>query len=63
MKPWSDLTVARVRSSVFQILAQAGYVESTKNLRLQTVFVADSVVKYLKNHEEDGVLRCIQISA
>ena len=63
MNEWSDLTITRLRSSVFQILAQAGYVESTKNLRLQTVFIADSVVKYLKNHEEDGVLRCIQISA
>ena len=32
--PWSDATIACLRSSVFQTLAQAGYVENTRTLRL-----------------------------
>lgn len=59
---WSELTIIRLRSSVFQILQQAGYIENTKSLRLQTLHIADDVVKYLKNHDEDSVLRCIEIA-
>ena len=60
---WSESTIQRLRSSVFQILEQAGYIESTKTLRLQTVHIADKVVRYLENNDEGSVLRCIQITA
>ncbi|MGZ0175108.1 MAG: BrxA family protein, partial [Planctomycetales bacterium] len=59
---WSESTVNRLRSSVFQILQQAGYIDSTKSLRLQTVHIADEVVRYLDNNDEGSVLRCIQIT-
>ncbi|MDB4631882.1 DUF1819 family protein, partial [bacterium] len=59
---WSDSTINRLRSSVFQILEQAGYIESTKSLRLQTVHIAGEVVRYLQKHDEDSVLRCIEIA-
>ncbi|MDA9856597.1 DUF1819 family protein [Rubripirellula sp.] len=59
---WSESTIKRLRSSVFQILQQAGYIDSTKSLRLQTVHIADDVVRYLKNHDEGSVLRCIEIA-
>jgi hypothetical protein len=63
MQPWRSSTINRLRSSVFQILAQAGYIDSTKSLRLQTVHIADEVVNYLKKHDEVGVLRCIEITS
>jgi len=59
---WSESTINRLRSSVFQILEQAGYIDSTKSLRLQTVHIAAEVVRYLEKHDEDSVLRCIEIA-
>jgi hypothetical protein len=47
---------------VFQILAQAGYIENTRSLKLQTVHIADQVLRYLKANKEDYVLRCIQVA-
>ena len=59
---WSESTINRLRSSVFQILEQAGYIDSTKSLRLQTVHIAAEVVRYLENNDEGSVLRCIQVT-
>jgi hypothetical protein len=58
---WNESTRRRLRSSVFQILAQAGYLENTKNLRLQPVQIAPPVISYLQAHNENYVLRCIQV--
>jgi Putative inner membrane protein (DUF1819) len=62
MPQWSESTRKRLRSSVFQTLAQAGYIENTRTLKLQTVHVADQVLHYLKAHDEEYVLRCIQVA-
>jgi hypothetical protein len=62
MPVWSEETRLRVRSSVFQMLAQAGYVENTRSLKLQSVHVADQVVRCLKANREDYVLRCLQVA-
>ncbi len=59
---WSESTRKRLRSSVFQTLAQAGYVENTRSLKLQTVHVAEQVLRYLKANDEEYVLRCIQVA-
>jgi hypothetical protein len=62
MPQWNDSTRKRLRSSVFQSLAQAGYVENTRSLKLQTVHIAEQVLHYLNAHGEDHVLRCIQVA-
>jgi len=62
MPRWHDSTRKRLRSTVFQTLAQAGYIDGTRTLRLQTVHVAQPVFKYLNDHDEEYVLRCIQVS-
>jgi hypothetical protein len=62
MPQWNETTRKRLRSSVFQMLAQAGYIENTRSLKLQTVHVADQVLRYLKVNKEDYVLRCIQVA-
>ncbi len=62
LQRWSDSTIDRLRSSVFQILAQAGYVESTRNLKLQTVHIARQVLRYLGDRDEQYVLRCIEVA-
>ena len=62
MPQWNETTRKRLRSSVFQMLAQAGYIENTRSLRLQTVHIAEQVLRYLKANKEDYVLRCIQVA-
>jgi hypothetical protein len=62
MPQWNETTRRRLRSSVFQMLAQVGYIENTRSLKLQTVHVADQVLRYLKANQEGYVLRCIQVS-
>jgi hypothetical protein len=62
MPEWTESTRRRLRSSVFQTLAQAGYVEDTRTLKLQPVHVADPVVRYLTAHGEDYVLRCLRVA-
>ena len=62
MPQWNESTRNRLRSSVFQILAQAGFLENTRSLRLQPIHIAPQVLRYLKDREEDYVLRCIQVA-
>ncbi len=62
MPEWSVSTIERLRSSVFQILAQAGYLEDTRSLRLQTVHIAGEVLRYLREYDEGYVFRCIQVA-
>ncbi len=62
MPIWNESTRKRLRSSVFQILAQAGYIENTRSKRLQTVHIASQVLQYLERRNEHYVLRCIKVS-
>lgn len=62
MPQWSESTRARLRSSVFQILAQAGYIENTRTLKLQAVQVSEQVLSHLNTHHEEYVLKCIQVA-
>lgn len=62
MPQWNETTRRRLRSSVFQMLAQAGYLENTRTLKLQTVHIADQVLRYLKANHEDYALRCIEVA-
>jgi len=58
---WKESTRVRLRSSVFQILAQSGYIESSRSLKLQSVHIADDVLRYLNSHHDDFVVRCIEV--
>ena len=62
MPIWNESTRKRLRSSVFQILAQGGYIENTRSKRLQTVHITSQVLHYLERHNEHYTLRCIQVS-
>lgn len=58
---WHENTMIRMRSSVFQILAQAGYIDNTHSRQLRYVYIADEVLQYLYENNEKTVLRCIQL--
>ena len=62
MPLWTEITRRRLKSSVFQTLAQAGYLADTRSLKLQPVHIARTVIVYLQDHDEAYVLRCIQVS-
>lgn len=62
MPVWNESTQRRLKSSVFQTLAQARYLESTRTLKLQPVYIASEVLQYLQDHNETYVLRCMQVS-
>jgi hypothetical protein len=61
MPEWRPSTSRRLRSSVFQILAESGYIENTRTRKLQAVHLALPVIDYLQRHDEQYVLRCIQV--
>ncbi len=62
MPPWSDTTVAKLRSVVFSMLAEAGYLKDTRSLLLQNVFVDPQLAAYLRARDEIYVLRCMEVA-
>jgi hypothetical protein len=61
MPHWSDSTMARLRSAVFSMLSEAGYLESTRSLQLQNVFVDEQLSSYLRDRNEAYVVRCMEV--
>jgi len=61
MPQWSDSTIARLRSSVFSMLAEVGYLKDTRSLLIQNVFVDDDVAAALRERDERYVLRCMEV--
>ena len=62
MPSWHHSTAKRMGSSVFQIMAQAGYIKDTRTMLLQRTFITAEVISYLKRNREDYVLRCITVA-
>lgn len=61
MPHWSDTTVAKLRSVVFSMLAETGYLKDTRSLQLQTVFIDYQLANYLAERGESYVLRCLRV--
>ena len=61
MPHWSETTVARLRSAVFGMLAEADYLKDTRSLLLQNVFVDEQLGSYLRENGEAYVLRCMEV--
>jgi hypothetical protein len=62
MPHWSDTTVTRLRSAVFSMLAEAGYLKDTRTLLLQNVFIDQQLAAYLRDRGETYVLRCMEVA-
>ncbi len=63
MPQWNESTARRMGSSVFQILAQAGYIKDTRTMLLQRIRISAEVINYLERNKENYVLRCITVGA
>lgn len=61
MPHWSDTTLAKLRSIVFSILAEAKYLKDTRSLQVQTVFVREELKRLLEERGERYVLRCLEV--
>ncbi len=63
MPHWSDATVARLRSAVFSMLSEVGYLKDTRSLVLQNVFVDNQLAAILRDQGETYVLRCMEVAS
>ena len=61
MPEFNESTRRKLRQTVYQILAQAGYLSDGRSLKLQQVHIAERVLAYLRLNSENYVLRCIQV--
>lgn len=57
---WTETTTSKLRQVVFRILAEAGYIDSTRKLNLQPVSIVPEIRDYLVNHSEKYILRCME---
>jgi hypothetical protein len=62
MPEWRESTTNKLGDSVYRILAEVGYLTDNQKYVLQPVRIAREVMAYLRDNEEDYVLRCIQVS-
>lgn len=62
LENWSDSTVKKIRQVVIRILSEAKYIDSTRSRKLLPVTIIPEVKRYLVNHEEEYVLRCMEVT-
>jgi hypothetical protein len=59
---WSAITRKKMGQVVYRILSEAGYLDGTRSLKLQPVLVTIEVSKFLYNHNENYILKCMEIT-
>lgn len=62
MPNWSQSVIEKLRSSVFSMLAEAGYLSDTRALRFQNVFLDPVLEQALRGRQESYVLRCMKVT-
>lgn len=61
MSTLSDSTRVKLRQNAMRMLAEAGFIESTRSLRLRSQQIEPAVLNYLRQHNEQYVLDCLQV--
>jgi hypothetical protein len=62
MPEWSVATLETLRTRVFGMMTEAGYLSDSRTRTLKPVRVSPEVVRYLKEFDEDYALRCMQVT-
>jgi hypothetical protein len=57
----SDATRVKLRQNAMRMLAEAGFIENTRSLRLRSQQIEPAVLHYLSQHNEQYVLDCLQV--
>ena len=58
---WSDSTKKKLGQVVIRVLAEAGYLENTRNMQLSPIQIHPKVREYLQGHDMESVLRSMEI--
>ena len=61
MPQFTESTQRKLQTTTYRILIQAGYLSDARSVKLQQVHIAEPVLTYLKENQEEYVLRCIQV--
>lgn len=62
VETWNESTRSKLKRSVYHILTQSGYLESTRSLTLQPVHISPEVIRYLIDKNETYILDCMQVT-
>jgi hypothetical protein len=62
MPEWNESTRRKLQTTIYHILVQAGFINDTRQCKLQPVHIADPVLDYLRRQNESYVLRCIEVA-
>lgn len=62
MEEFPPSTANKMRTNVHKILHEAGYLEDSRKWILQRVNIVPDVLQYLRDNNEDYVLKCIQVT-
>jgi hypothetical protein len=55
-------TSKKMQTNIHRILNEAGYLKGGRKWLLQKVDILPEILRYLKNNDEEYVLRCIQVT-
>ncbi len=58
---WSESTKKKLREVITRTLAEVGYLENSRNLKIAPIAIHAKVREYLLNHPYDNILRCMEI--
>lgn len=58
---WSESTRKKVGQVVIRILSEAGYLDNTRSMNLTPVHLVPEVRRFLIEHNEGSVLRCLEV--
>lgn len=61
MEDFPPSTAKKMRSVVHKILVEVGYLKSAHDWHLKKIEIIPEVMEYLKQNNEDYVLKCIQV--
>ncbi|MBK8638008.1 MAG: DUF1819 family protein [Chromatiaceae bacterium] len=63
MPYWATGTLISLRSRVFGILTEVGYLSDARTRTLKPLIISPAVASDLKTQGEDRILRCMQVNA
>ena len=62
MDEFPSTTAKKMRTNIHRILNEAGYLKGGRKWLLQRVDILPEILRYLKNNDEEYVLRCMQVT-
>lgn len=61
MPVFTESTQGKLRQNAFRMLNEVGIIDNTRSMRLRSQHIEPSVLNYLREHNEQYVLDCLQV--